>query len=110
MSGNNTPALNTDGTLKDASEIEWIDSPSEDNPLMPSKSKKRKRPESTDTIHLGGYKNLPPHREAGKRMKKVSERGKAAVDQLNPQQRHFFSSNFGKFAIITSEETQSQLY
>jgi len=51
MSGNNTPALNTDGTLKDTSEIGWIDSPSEDNPLMP---KKQKCPKSTDTgIHLG---------------------------------------------------------
>ena len=86
MSDNNTPALNTDGTLKDASENEWIDSSSEDNPPMLSKSKKRKRPESMDTIHLGRDKNPPPHCEAGKRMKKVSKRGKATVDQLNPQQ------------------------
>jgi len=64
--------------------------------------KKRKCPKSTDTgIHLGEDKDPPP-REAGKHMKKVSEQGKAAVDELNPQQWHFFSSNFGMFAIITS--------
>jgi hypothetical protein len=64
MSDNDIPALNTDGTLKDASEIEWIDSPSEDNPMP---NNKRKRHKSTDTIQLSGVNDPPSsHREAGK--------------------------------------------
>jgi hypothetical protein len=33
---NDTPALNADGTLKDASEIEWFHSPSDAAPIAPT--------------------------------------------------------------------------
>ena len=33
------PALNPDGTLKDASEIEWLDSPSDENHTVSLKKK-----------------------------------------------------------------------
>jgi predicted NAD-dependent protein-ADP-ribosyltransferase YbiA (DUF1768 family) len=59
--------------------------------VMLSKFKKQKHPKSIDTI---GRNKRPSHCEAGKHMKKVSERRRAAVDELNPQQQHFFSSNF----------------
>jgi hypothetical protein len=99
----NTPALNANGTLKDASEIDWVHSPSAEDPPMLSKPEKRKRTDSMDSTHLqvAGDKHKPQPRREGKRMKRVSERGKAAADELNTQQRHFFSRNFvGKF--ITS--------
>src|SRR6266545_1271386 len=37
MSDPNTPALNATGTLKDASEIDWVHSPSAEDPPMASK-------------------------------------------------------------------------
>jgi len=98
MSDPNTPALNANGTLNDPSEIDWVHSPSAEDPPLLSKPEKRKRTDSTDS-HLAGERPQP--RREGKRMKRISERGKAAADELNTQQWHFFSRNFvGKFITL----------
>jgi len=92
MSHLDTPALNADGSLKDASEMEWMHSPSANNPPTLSNPKKRIHPDPAVDLEA------PVRRPAGKRVKRVSERGKAVADELDSHQRYFFSKNFvGKF-------------
>jgi hypothetical protein len=70
MSDANTPALDANGTLKDASEIDWVHSPSAEDPPMASKPEKRKRTESMDSSHT------EPRREASKHLKKAWSMGR----------------------------------
>ena len=77
MSHSDTPALNADGSLKDASEMEWMHSPGATDPPALSNPKKRFLPDP-----VVGLED-PARRPAGKRVKRVSERGKAAADELD---------------------------
>ncbi|KAF8799277.1 hypothetical protein BYT27DRAFT_7121274 [Phlegmacium glaucopus] len=107
MSNPDAPALNADGTLKDASEIEFCHSPStQEQPLLPDTSKKRKQTteldqesDSDDTLPsiitkpLPGLKGKEPARRvASKRVKKPSARVKG--NNASPKTRLFFKSNF----------------
>ncbi|KAF8802316.1 hypothetical protein BYT27DRAFT_7261096 [Phlegmacium glaucopus] len=107
MSNPDAPALNADGTLKDASEIEFCHSPStQEQPLLPDTSKKRKRTteldqesDSDDTLPsiiakpLPGLKGKEPARRvASKRVKKPSARVKG--NNASPKTCLFFKSNF----------------
>jgi hypothetical protein len=48
MPGSDAPALNDDGTLKDATELEWLNSPSDEScPITLVDHKKRKRPDNS---------------------------------------------------------------
>ncbi|KAF8814163.1 hypothetical protein BYT27DRAFT_7082800 [Phlegmacium glaucopus] len=101
------PALNADGTLKDASEIEFCHSPStQEQPLLPDTSNKRKQTEEldqeTDSDNmlpsiigkpLPGLKGKEPARRvASKHVKKPSARVKGNNASLKTHL--FFKSNF----------------
>ena len=102
MADLDAPALNLDGTLKDASEIEWVHSPSAEKRLLPVDS--GPGPGDSDGNESAGSappsKRLkgkePARRVGGKRVSKPSDKASAAkgLRQLSPKTRRFFSSRF----------------
>jgi hypothetical protein len=98
------PALNADGTLKDASEIEFCHSPSEEQPIIPNTQKKQIRTKKLDQEDdsdldtlpsLPGLKGkMPARRVASKRVKKASERVKGTNDLGDASTSLFLKSNF----------------
>jgi len=103
MPNPDAPALNDDGTLKDAKEIEWINSPSDESrPIALGNRKKRKGSESSaqrtsdskDDV-LPGLKNKAPAiKVSGKRLPKLSDRAGAGAAFQSPKSRKFFQSQF----------------
>lgn len=99
------PALNADGTLKDASEIEFCYSPSQEQPIISDASQKKQirtldQEDDSDldtlpSLDLRGLKGKKPaQRVASKRVKKPSERLKATNEHADARTRLFFKSNF----------------
>jgi hypothetical protein len=96
------PALNDDGTLKDATELEWINSPSDESrPITLDNRRKRKRSDSSaqetsdnDNV-LPGLKNkAPAQKVSGKRVPKLSNRAGAGAGEQSPKSCRFFQSKF----------------
>jgi hypothetical protein len=108
MSDSDAPALNADGTLKDASEIQWLNSPSDEyRTINTSNPKKRKRSNSSDSDDqlpisvLHGLKGKSPAREVGgKRVKRLSEKGKAAAEELPFKQHLFYQQRFTGTSLL----------
>ena len=101
MSDPEAPALNADSTLKDASEMEWLHSPSAQAATIPQLSKKRSRANSTEddsdshTLLARLKGKEPACRVAGKRIKQASTQAQQAKQgHLSPKMHRFFSSNF----------------
>jgi hypothetical protein len=94
------PALNDDGTLKDMTELEWINSPSDESrPITLANRKKRKRSNSLasngDNDILPGLTNKAPAKKvSGKRLPKLSNRAGAGLAFQSPKSRKFFQSQF----------------
>lgn len=99
MPDSDAPALNDDGTLKDATEIEWLNSLSDES--RPA-TRKRKRSDSsaqqtsdTEDNLLPGLKNKAPARKvSGKRVPKLSDRAGAGAAFQSPKSHKFFQSKF----------------
>ncbi|KAF8809283.1 hypothetical protein BYT27DRAFT_7094834 [Phlegmacium glaucopus] len=104
MSDPDAPARNADGTLKEASEMEWLHSPSAQAATIdPQLSKKRQRANSTEDDSdshtlpaISGLKGKEPARRVGgKRIKQASTRAQQAKQgHLSPKTHRFFSTNF----------------
>ena len=96
------PALNSDGTLKDASEMVWPHSPSDEHRKIgfddPKKRKRTATMNSQDGLpssaNLKG--KLPAQVVAGKHVKTMSGAAKQAANngQLTAAQRNFFMKQF----------------
>jgi hypothetical protein len=96
------PALNDDSTLKDATEIEWFNSPSDESRPIGLATRKRKRsdssaqqtPDSEDDL-LPGLKNKTPAKKvSSKQVPKLSDRAGAGAAFQSPKSRKFFQSKF----------------
>ncbi|KAF8888729.1 hypothetical protein CPB84DRAFT_1749457 [Gymnopilus junonius] len=107
-SDDDTPALNADGTLKDAGEITWLNSPSDERRNLADDLKKRKRAnssaqESDDSNDdelpksmLTGFSfkaKSPARKVGGKRVRLLSDKGKAASALLPPKERKFYEGH-----------------
>src|ERR1700760_2007923 len=92
------PALNDDGTLKDASQLSFVHSPSDESrPITLANREKRKRSETSDNEDdvLPGLKNKVPARKiSGKRVPKLSGKAVAGTAFCSPKSRKFFQSQF----------------
>jgi hypothetical protein len=92
------PALNDDGTLKDASELSFVHSPSDESRSIALANRgKRKRSETSDSEDdiLPGLKNKVPARKiSGKRVPKLSGKAVAGAAFCSPKSRKFFQSQF----------------
>ncbi|KAF8874249.1 hypothetical protein CPB84DRAFT_1753009 [Gymnopilus junonius] len=117
------PALNTDGTLKDASEIQWFNSPSDECHTINLKDsdaqKKRKHADSsahgsdTDSEDglprsvLTGLKGKSPAWQVGgKHTRLLSDKAKAATSQLTAKERGFYE-NLGKGQTHAAEAQEN---
>ena len=101
MSDPEALALNADGTLKDASQIEWLHSPSAQAATIPKKRPWANSSEDDSDSHTlprlpAGLKGKEPACQVGgKRIKQASTRAQQAKQgHLSPKTHHFFSSNF----------------
>ncbi|KAF8812654.1 hypothetical protein BYT27DRAFT_7207509 [Phlegmacium glaucopus] len=104
MSDPEAPARNADGTLKEASEMEWLHFPSAQVATIdPQLSKKHQRANSTDDDRdshtlptVSGLKGKEPAcRVGGKRIKQASTRAQQAKQgHLSLKTCRFFSTNF----------------
>jgi hypothetical protein len=100
MPTSDTPALNSDGTLKDASEIEWLHSPSDEHRSVSlDDPKKRRRVDSehnTDELPSGLKGKAPARRVGTKRVKILSKNVRVAAEnnQFSTLQQNFFKNNF----------------
>ena len=63
----NSCALNPDGSLKDASEIDWAHSPTSEQATLPPITQKKRKPSHS-----------PARRAGGKRVKTLTSRAKAS--------------------------------
>ena len=100
------PARNDDGTLKDASELEFVHSPSDEQPrIRPLKEMTIESDDNSDLpVRLRKGKE-PARIVGGKRVPKVSARAKASADHASAAERHFFTSSFiSKILSFTSVE------
>jgi hypothetical protein len=97
------PARRSDGTLKDASEIEWLHSPSAETRPLPDLSENGRQvtgdSHENDLAHSAPLKGLkgkePANRVGGKRVLKPSDKVTASKGQrLSPKTRRFFSNRF----------------
>jgi hypothetical protein len=109
MPDTDAPALNDDGTLKDATEIEWLNSPSDESRRITLDTHKRKRSNSSaqqtsdsEDDLLPGLKNKAPAKIiSGKRVPRLSDRAGAGAAFQSPKSRKFFQSKFTR-AFTTS--------
>jgi hypothetical protein len=100
MSAPDVPALRSDGTLKEASELEWIHSPSAENKSLPLTLADpgldgNNLDEPTSPKGLKGKE--PATRVGGKRVAKPSARAsESKKGHLDPKTKLFFSRFEGK--------------
>jgi len=114
MSDPDACALRPDGTLKDASEIEWLHSPTTDHiPLPPTNTlhddianeifEGDDLPEPQHAPPRGFKGKEPARRVAGRRIPKPSGKVSASSEQnLDPGMKKFFSSRFEGILIFPS--------
>lgn len=97
MDNKDTPALNPDGTLKNASELDFFHSPS-DNQLLPKvaeipNDKGYESPSEKASARAQGLKGKEPARiVAAKRTRRASSKGRA--QEGSGKLTHFFTANF----------------
>ena len=100
MSAPDAPALRSDGTLKEALELEWIHSPSAENKSLPPTlaDPDLDRNNSDEPISPKGLKGKEPAtRVGGKRIAKPSARAsESKKGHLDPKTKLFFSRFEGK--------------
>src|SRR5882724_12603717 len=105
MPNSDTLALNNNGTLKDTTELEWLNSPSdESHPIFLTNHKKCKRSDcstqltsdSKDNSLPVSKNNSPVRRVSGKRLSKLSYRPGASVAFETPKSHKFFQSQFNR--------------
>jgi hypothetical protein len=103
MPNPDAPALNDDDTLKDASELDFVHSPSDESRVISlANRKKRNRsdslartPSDTEDDILPGLKDkYPAKKVSGKRIPKLSNRAGAGAAFQSPKSRKFFQSQF----------------
>lgn len=93
------PALNADGTLKDASEIEFFNSPSDNRPLRKishtatsdDDNSGNESPSTRARVIKGLKGKQPAEIVAGKRIRLASSKAKVQSDTTS---RNFFATNF----------------
>jgi hypothetical protein len=98
----NTPALNADGMLKDATEIEWLNSLSDESHCIALDTRKHKRSNSSAQQTLDsednpfpGLKNKAPAKIiSSKQVPKLSDRAGAGAAFQSPKSCKFFQSKF----------------
>ena len=79
-------ALNNDGTLKDAKEIEWVHSPSDETVPKPQKHKRSNSSASDSNDVLLGLKNKVPAKKIGnKHVLKISKKAVAGAEFYSPK-------------------------
>lgn len=105
MDNDDNPALNADGTLKDASEIAFFHSPSDTQPLpkdnqIPDQG--YESPSEKASARAQGLKGKEPARiVATKRTRNASS--KARAQEGSGKLTHFFTANFvGKSFVFLS--------
>ena len=103
MSTSDAPALRSDGTLKEASEIEWIHSPSAENKSLPPTLANPvvNNVDGNNSDEPASPKGLkgkePATRVSGKRVAKPSARAsESKKGHLDPKTKLFFSRFEGK--------------
>jgi len=101
------PALRPDGTLKDASEIEWICSPSAEKRTLPPESVAgdTSGSDGNEPVNPAPPKRLkgkePAQRVGGKRIARPSNKVSASKEQcLSPKTIFFFSRFEGIFSVL----------
>jgi hypothetical protein len=105
MSDPDNPALNADGTLKDASELVFLHSPSDEQPNLNRRNQQIEDNNDDDDelpVRIGLKGKEPARIVAKKRVPRVSEKAQALAASKNAtaQERRFFSKNFdGEFNI-----------
>ena len=102
MPDTDAPVLNDDSTLKDAMEIEWLNSLSDESHHITLDTHKHKRSNSSaqqtsdsESNLLPGLKNKAPAKIiSGKQVPKLSDRAGAGATFQLPKSHKFFQSKF----------------
>jgi hypothetical protein len=109
MPNPDAPALNDDNSLKDAAELVFVYSPSDESrPITLANRKKRNRsdslaPSDSEDDVLPGLKDKHPAKKvSGKRIPKLSNRAGAGAAFQSPKSRKFFQSQFIRKYVFLS--------